>query len=133
MFEHRWEPPIPFRAFLLRMARHGGFAAAILAFSLLVGIAGYHAFERLPVVDGFLNSAMLLGGMGPVDPPKTTGGKLFAGFYALYAGLVFITIASVIGAPVFHRLIHRFHWQEQEKGAGDAAAERKPRRRARSK
>jgi len=133
MYERRWQPPIPLRAFLVRMARHGGFAAAILAFSLLVGIAGYHAFERLPIVDGFLNSAMLLGGMGPVDPPKTTGGKLFAGFYALYAGLVFITIASVIGAPIFHRLLHRFHWQEQEEGDKDDGNEKRPRRKARSK
>ena len=131
MYERRWQPLITRRAFLVRMARHGGFAAGILAFSLLVGIEGYHAFERLPVVDGFLNSAMLLGGMGPVDPPKTTGGKLFAGFYALYAGLVFITIASVIGAPIFHRLLHRFHWQEQEE-EGDDDAKASPRRRKRT-
>jgi len=97
------------------MARHGGIAAGVLAVSLLVGIVGYHAFERLSVIDGFLNAAMLLGGMGPVDPPKTAAGKLFAGFYALYAGLVFITLASLLGAPIFHRLLHRFHWEEQEK------------------
>jgi hypothetical protein len=119
MYEQRWERPIPRRAFLLRMARHGGIAAAVLAVSLLVGIVGYHAFERLSVIDGFLNSAMLLGGMGPVDPPKTNAGKLFAGFYALYAGLVFITLASLLGAPIFHRLLHRFHWEEQEKGKKD--------------
>jgi hypothetical protein len=116
MYEHRWERPIPRRAFLLRMARHGGIAAVVLSVSLVVGIVGYHAFERLSVVDGFLNSAMLLGGMGPVDPPKSVGGKIFAGFYALYAGLVFITLASLLGAPIFHRLLHRFHWEEQEKG-----------------
>lgn len=116
MYEHRLQPPISRRAFLARMARHGGFAFAVLAVSLVVGIVGYHTFEKLPVIDGFLNSAMLLGGMGPVDPPKTTPGKLFAGFYALYAGLIVITVASVIGAPIFHRLLHRFHWEEQEKG-----------------
>jgi hypothetical protein len=115
MYERRWEPPITRRAFLARMARHGGFAAGVLAVSLAVGIVGYHAFERLSVVDGFLNSAMLLGGMGPVDPPKTTPGKLFAGIYALYAGLIVITVASLVGAPIFHRLLHRFHWEEQEK------------------
>ena len=129
MYERRWEPPIPRRAFLARMARHGGFSVAVLAVSLLIGIVGYHAFERLSVVDGFLNSAMLLGGMGPVDPPKTTAGKLFAGIYALYAGLVVITVAGVIGAPIFHRLLHRFHWQEQE-GTNDkkAAGRRRPSR-----
>jgi hypothetical protein len=128
MFEHRSEPPIPRRAFLLRMVRHGGIVAAVLAFSLLIGMAGYHSFEGLPWIDGFLNSAMLLGGMGPVDPLKTEGGKLFAGFYALYAGLVFITVASLLGAPIFHRLLHRFHWEEQEEDEDGPA---KPGRRRR--
>ncbi len=131
MYESRWEPPISRSAFLARMARHGGFAVGVLAISLLVGIVGYHTFERLSVVDGFLNSAMLLGGMGPVDPPKTVPGKLFAGIYALYAGLIVITVASVIGAPIFHRLLHRFHWQEQEKedAEDDESKTRKPRKR----
>jgi len=130
MYERRWEPLISRRAFLARMGRHGGFAAGVLAVSLLVGIVGYHTFEKLPVVDGFLNSAMLLGGMGPVDPPKTTPGKLFAGIYALYAGLIVITVASVIGAPIFHRLLHRFHWQEQEKedAEDDDSPSQKPRK-----
>jgi hypothetical protein len=128
MYERRWEPPITRRAFLARMARHGGFAAGVLAVSLLVGIVGYHAFERLSVVDGFLNSAMLLGGMGPVDPPKTIPGKLFAGIYALYAGLIVITVASVIGAPIFHRLLHRFHWEEQEKKGEQEDGESPPRK-----
>jgi hypothetical protein len=127
MFEHRSEPLIPRRAFLLRMARHGGIVVAVLAFSLLIGMTGYHSFEGLPWIDGFLNSAMLLGGMGPVDPLKTEGGKLFAGFYALYAGLVFITVASLLGAPVFHRLLHRFHWEEQEnKGQAKPGRRRRP-------
>jgi hypothetical protein len=115
MYEHRLQAPISRRAFLRRMARHGGIAAATLAVSLLIGMAGYHTFEGLPWIDGFLNSAMLLGGMGPVDPLKTEAGKLFAGFYALYAGLVFITVASLLGAPLFHRLLHRFHWEEQSR------------------
>jgi flagellar biosynthesis protein FliR len=103
------------------MARHGGIAAAVLAASLLLGMIGYHLFESLRWIDAFLNSAMLLGGMGPVDPPKTEAGKLFAGFYALYAGLVFITVASLVGAPVFHRLMHRFHWEEQGEGSSGQA------------
>ena len=74
---------------------------------------GYVAFERLSWVDAFLNSAMLLGGMGPVDPPQTTAGKVFAGLYALYAGLVFIITAALVVTPVLHRLIHRFHWDGQ--------------------
>ena len=84
-----------------------------MAFSLGLGMAGYRYFEQLSPIDGFLNSAMLLGGMGPVDPPKTPGGKLFAGFYALYAGLVFLLAAGVIAAPVVHRALHRFHLEDR--------------------
>jgi len=131
MYEHRLQAPISRRAFLLRMARHGGIAAATLTVSLFIGMIGYHGFENLPWIDGFLNSAMLLGGMGPVDPLKTEAGKLFAGFYALYAGLVFITVASLLGAPLLHRLLHRFHWEEQEQDDGDAAGG--PRRKSRTK
>ena len=29
----------------------------------------------------------------------------------LYAGLVFITVSGLLAAPVFHRILHRFHWQ----------------------
>lgn len=115
MYEPRIQRPISRSAFLRRMARHGGIAAATLAVSLLIGMIGYHTFESMPWLDGFLNAAMLLGGMGPVGELKTAAGKLFAGFYALYAGLVFITVTSLLGAPLFHRLLHRFHWEEQEK------------------
>ncbi|GAB2583204.1 hypothetical protein GCM10027034_14170 [Ramlibacter solisilvae] len=64
-------------------------------------------------MDAFLNSAMLLGGMGPVNPPQTEGGKLFAGIYALYAGLVFIGTAALVFTPILHRVIHHFHWSEK--------------------
>ena len=78
--------------------------------SLLIGMAGYEYFESLAWRDAFLNAAMLLGGMGPVESPQTSGGKVFAGLYALYAGLVFLIVAGIIFAPVVHRLMHRFHW-----------------------
>jgi len=71
-------------------------------------------FERMPWRDAFLNSAMLLGGMGPVDSPKSDGGKLFAGCYALYAGLVFLVSVGVVLVPVMHRLLHRFHWNQKD-------------------
>jgi hypothetical protein len=84
-------------------------AVALLALSLGVGMLGYGHFEGLPWIDGFLNSAMLLGGMGPVNPPLTAAGKLFAGIYALYAGLVFIVTAALVVTPILHRVLHRFH------------------------
>ena len=82
----------------------------LLALSLAIGMAGYHHFEELPWRDAFLNSAMLLGGMGPVNAPRTDNGKLFAGLYALFAGLVFIFAAGVLLAPLLHRLFHTLHW-----------------------
>lgn len=75
---------------------------------------GYHALEGLSWLDAFLNAAMLLGGMGPVAVPVTTGGKLFAGLYALYCGLVVIIAAGIILAPVAHRILHRFHLEESQ-------------------
>jgi hypothetical protein len=113
MYETRLHPPLPLPRFLRRMALHAAFAAILIVGSLALGIAGYGYFEHLPWRDGFLNSAMLLGGMGPVDPPRTDGGKLFAGFYALYAGLVFIIAVGVTLAPVVHRLLHKFHWDQK--------------------
>lgn len=82
-----------------------------MAASLALGMAGYAYFEDLAWRDAFLNAAMLLGGMGPVESPRTNGGKLFAGFYALYAGLVFLVSVAVVMAPVVHRLLHKFHWE----------------------
>ncbi len=82
--------------------------------SLLLGMAGYAYFEGLAWRDAFLNAAMLLGGMGPVDAPRTDGGKVFAGLYALYAGLVFLVAVAIMLAPVVHRLLHKFHWEREE-------------------
>lgn len=113
MYESRHQPPLPRPAFLARLARHLALALALLAASLALGMAGYMFFEGLTGVDAFLNSAMLLGGMGPVNAPQTTAGKLFAGFYALYAGLVFIVSAALLFTPLLHRLLHRFHWSEK--------------------
>jgi hypothetical protein len=99
--------------FARRIALHGGLVALLLAVSLAVGMAGYMNFEGLPALDAFLNAAMLLGGMGPVDLPKTAAGKLFAGGYALYAGLVFIAATALLLAPVVHRVMHHFHWSNR--------------------
>ncbi len=112
MYEPRHHPPIPRRHFVRRLAGHVAIACVIVAGSLLIGMAGYEHYERLPWRDAFLNSAMLLGGMGPVDAPQTAGGKLFAGVYALYAGLIFLVVAALLGAPVFHRLLHKLHWED---------------------
>ncbi len=113
MYESKRERPLPRARFVQRLAVHLALAVALLALSLAIGMAGYVALEKLSWMDAFLNSAMLLGGMGPVDPPHTSGGKLFAGLYALYAGLVFIATAALLFTPILHRLMHHFHWSEK--------------------
>ncbi len=119
-YEHRTHKPISTREFLIRMLRHGVLAAAIIALSIVVGMAGYEHYEHLPWRDALLNTTMLLGGMGPVNAPQSPGGKLFASFFALYAGLVFIATAGVFLAPVAHRVLHHlnFDGEETEPGRG---------------
>jgi hypothetical protein len=110
LYEHRRSRPLPRNKFIRRLAAHFAAAVIFLLGSLVIGMAGYQYFEALEWRDAFLNAAMLLGGMGPVETPRTPGGKLFAGLYALYAGLAFLIVAGILFAPVVHRLLHRFHW-----------------------
>ena len=93
----------------MRLARHGLLAFGLIAGSLFIGVAGYHYFEGFSWLDSLVNASMILGGMGPVNPLQTTAGKLFASFYALYSGMVFLIAAGVVFAPVFHRVMHHFH------------------------
>ena len=113
MYEQKSEPPLLRKFFARRMCQHALIAIGLVAFSIAVGIAGYICFEHLSPLDAFLNAAMLLGGMGPVNAPLTDGGKLFAGIFALYAGLVFIVTAALLFTPLLHRLMHRFHWDDK--------------------
>ena len=111
MYEDRRTPPLTPRRFVRRMASHVGVAAALVVLSLLGGMLGYEHYEHLAWRDAFLNTAMLLGGMGPVDPLRTNGGKVFAGFFALYAGMVFLVVAGLLLVPVIHRIAHLFHFE----------------------
>jgi hypothetical protein len=110
MYEHRRQPLLSRSAFLWRVGKHLAIAVLVIVGSLIGGMAGYVYFEGLSWLDAFLNASMLLGGMGPIWSPVTPGGKAFAGLYALYAGMVFLVVASIILAPVVHRALHRFHW-----------------------
>src|ERR1051325_7250607 len=109
MYEHRTKPLLPRRQFYSRIAKSLRLGVSIIAVSLVIGMVGYHALENLSWVDSFANASMILSGMGPLAPIQTTGGKIFAGCYALFSGVAFITSVGVIFAPIFHRFLHKFH------------------------
>ena len=114
LYERRRQPLLPHRRFVNRLVRHAGGAFGLIFGTLCVGMAGYHWLENLSWVDSYLNAAMILGGMGPVAELRTDSGKLFAGTYALFAGLVFLLGVGVILAPIAHRAMHRFHLDEKD-------------------
>lgn len=116
MYEHKSEPLLSRRAFYSRFARSFAVTVVIVIFSLLLGSAGYHYLGGLPWIDSLLNASMILTGMGPVDPLKTSAAKLFASFYALYSGIAFLTMVAILMAPLLHRFLHTFHFGSQRGG-----------------
>lgn len=109
MYEHRSQPLLSRPQFLLRVAWSAAVALCLVGVSLFAGIVGYRNLERMSWTDAFLNASMLLGGMGPVNAPGSQGGKIFAGIYALYCGLVVIFVAGLLLAPILHRVLHQLH------------------------
>lgn len=114
MYEHRRQPLLPHRGFVDRLTGHALGAVALVLITLALGMTGYHTLEGLSWVDAYLNAAMILGGMGPVTELHSASGKVFAGTYALFAGLVFVFSVGLVLAPVIHRALHRFHLDEKE-------------------
>jgi hypothetical protein len=108
-YETRREPLLSPQAFARRLALSIGVAALPIGMSLLGGMAGYHYIEGMTWIDAFANAVMILSGMGPLNPLRTWGGKLFAGIYALYSGLALIVATGIIFTPVVHRFLHSFH------------------------
>jgi hypothetical protein len=112
MSEQGKRPLLPRSVFLKRLARNFAFACGIIGFSLCLGILGYHHFDKLSWLDAFENAAMILSGMGPMTQSEPDAGKLFAGCYALFSGLAFITSVSVLLAPVLHRFLRKVHLED---------------------
>jgi hypothetical protein len=115
MYEHHSNSLLPRKLFYKRVFKHFIIASLIVLGSLGIGILGYHIFEGLNFIDSLLNASMILGGMGPVNEVKTNAGKIFASIYALFSGIVFLVIAGVIFAPIFHRFLHKFHLDLDDK------------------
>src|SRR5215467_10458673 len=115
MYEHRTEGLLPWRQFVRRVRRHSWIAGLLLLFSLGIGTLGFHWFSGQEWIDAFLNASMLLSGMGPVGEFHSFRGKIFASFYALYSGIVFLGAAALLLAPLVHRVLHKLHIDEKRK------------------
>lgn len=108
-YERSDEKLAPFSVFARRLATAVGLACCIVSLVLFIGTSGYHWLGGIDWIDSLLEASMILGGMGPINPLKTTGAKLFASGYALFSGLVFIGIMGIVLTPVIHRILHKFH------------------------
>jgi hypothetical protein len=113
-FEHRKLPLLSWPDFIRRMLGSLALGILVVGGSLVFGMVGYQHFEGLGLVDSFINAAMILSGMGPVDRMQSDAGKIFAGIYALYSGLAVLVTAGLILAPLVHRLLHRFHADDND-------------------
>jgi NhaP-type Na+/H+ or K+/H+ antiporter len=117
MFEAKSKPLLPRRSYYARLARSAAVGLLVIVIALGTGMFGYHHFEGMSWIDAFANAAMILSGMGPLAPLNTANGKLFAGFYALFSGLLFVVVMGIVFAPVVHRFMHRFHLEDEGKDA----------------
>jgi len=115
MFERHHEKLLPRRKFLERVLKYTLISFSLVVGSLILGMVGYRVFESLSWADAFLNAAMLMGGMGPVNVLHSDSGKVFAGFYALYCGMILLIAVGIFAAPIVHRFLHYFHVENERK------------------
>jgi len=114
MFERKHEKLAPLSIFVRRMVLSVVLAGILIAAALFIGIMGYHSIAGFDWVDALLEASMILGGMGPINLLHTTGAKLFASGYALFSGLIFLAVMGIVLAPVTHRMLHKFHIDEED-------------------
>ncbi len=111
--EHARRQLMTHHRFMMRMLYACGLWLALAFFGLAIGMAGYAFFEDMSFTDAYVNAAMILSGMGPLGELKTTGGKIFAGSYAIFSGLLIVIATGFVLAPVFHLVLHRFHVEQK--------------------
>jgi len=114
MYESKNKKLAPTRVFARRFLLNFILGVLILFLCLWMGMFGYHYYEKMSWIDSYENAAMILSGMGPVQELKTSGGKIFAGTYALFSGIVFIFFMTIILAPILHRFYHQFHLSKDQ-------------------
>jgi hypothetical protein len=125
-YERRHQPLASPKVFRARLLRSGTFGFVVVTISLAAGMTGYSLFEGLGFLDSFVNTAMILSGMGPMHNPQTAGGKIFAGIYALYSGFAVLVVAAITFAPFIHRVLHRFHLETEEETGGEKSEKKAP-------
>jgi len=103
---------VPNAIFVKKLSKNILMGTIVMIISLALGMYGYYYFEGMSIADAYVNAAMILSGMGPVSPLQTTAGKIFAGSYAIFSGVIFLVVIAVVFGPVIHRVIHKFHMQE---------------------
>lgn len=113
-FEHRSKPLITRKAYYSRQLRFLLYALILLSCSLGIGMIGYKWCTGMPWIDAFLNASMILTGMGPIAVMESPGAKFFAGTYALFSGVIFLSTVAVMFAPLVHRLLHLMHIDEAD-------------------
>ena len=114
MFEKRSQPLLPFRKFLLRLLRQASHGIWLIGLWLFIGVCGYHYLADLGWIDSLLNASMIASGMGPVDPLHSISAKLFASFYAIFSGVIFIALMGILLTPLVHRMLHKFHFEKDK-------------------
>ncbi|ULQ55696.1 hypothetical protein KJS94_13685 [Flavihumibacter rivuli] len=112
MYEHKGQPVISRRKFLMRLSGNIVWVLVLIMISLLIGTIGFRLTNDNDWIDCFHNACMLLGGMGPVIEMRSDPAKLFSSFFSIFSGIVFITNIGVLLAPVMHRVFHRLHLEE---------------------
>lgn len=113
-YERQREPLLPVQSFARRLLLAALASVVLLAIWVVIGMLGYHHFTEMTWVDAFLNAAMIVGGMGPVDLLTSDAAKVFAGVYAILSGVIFLGIFGLLAAPIFHRFLHRFHLDAED-------------------
>ena len=114
IYESRGEQVAPRSIFIGRVISALGIALGLILVALAIGITGYHLLAGLGWVDSLLEASMILGGMGPVKELHTDASKVFASVYALFSGIIFIALMGIMLAPVAHRVMHKFHVDDDD-------------------